>query len=557
MNRWAVGVAFALTAGCDSGGAPPGADGGSVDAPVITDVVATDVVTTDVVITDVVATDVVATDMPVVADTPATMDVSDVPTATDVPVTPDTPTAIDVPMAMDVVMSMDAGCLLSSMTSGVRPVRVQQFGMSANLAGIDVAAMPCGISVLTTTADTTGDPRARYLLGRPFWFRFTGAGFISAHTQEYNLAGDGLGFSGADSVQMIPTSSVTTQFPGFDASKGHLLVDLGRSNVGTTCSPAAGGYVVTVVGHPEARVIYWRGSTPTPSATSSEPFGRISIENLTPGDFATIEGRSGTCMLAAPRLAAQGYTGRFPIVANAVTFVPMRSITAPVDPDAGALADVPRSGDSAACTTTTVAAGGTAIFVWPPISRPLGGVAVSWIGCGDPLVTGTDPAGLWTMSVPQTMPGYFRNTRAGAYPTLSGELSFPLTLPIPLYLWESAATDALSGQWIPGYDATKAHVFIDINDTTGGCTKVGFVPTVPGHPEAVVRYISGTSGVSGSLTSTNTYGRMVITGLTPGGFVTPTATNGTCHLNFERILQTGRVQLEAGSVTVLNSRAEP
>jgi len=130
-------------------------------------------------------------------------------------------------------------------------------------------------------------------------------------------------------------------------------------------------------------------------------------------------------------------------------------------------------------------------------------------------------------------------------------------VPLPTYLWESAATDPLSGAWLPGYDPARAHVFIDINDTIGGCLKSGFVPTFPGHPEAVVRYIGGNSGVDSGLTATNTAGRIIVTGLTPGGYVSPTATNGSCRLNFARIFQTGRVRLEPGSVTVLQSRAEP
>ena len=178
-------------------------------------------------------------------------------------------------------------------------------------------------------------------------------------------------------------------------------------------------------------------------------------------------------------------------------------------------------------------------------------------GCGDPLTTTTDAMGLWSLAVPTSMPGYFRDTRAGAYPTLSGELSVPTAVPVPIYLWESAATDAMSGAWLPGYDPARAHLFIDINDTLGTCLKSGFVPTLPGHPEAVVRYIGGLAGVTSGLTATNSYGRMILTGITPGGYASPTATNGPCRLNFTRILQTGRVSLEAGSVTVLNARAEP
>ncbi len=114
-----------------------------------------------------------------------------------------------------------------------------------------------------------------------------------------------------------------------------------------------------------------------------------------------------------------------------------------------------------------------------------------------------------------------------------------------------------SGAWVPLYDPAKAHVFIDINDTLGGCTKDGFTASIPGHGEAHAQFIGSSTGVDTALTATNTYGRIIVSNLTPGGFASPVATHGTCRLNFQRVLQTGRVDLEAGSITVLNARAEP
>ncbi len=580
--RASVVVACALAAtGCEGGAAPPGdavvgdasvRDGPVVDARMPDDVqAAVDAPTPSDVPSAADATSELPPpgDAPAVSDVPVPVDaladvaVADAPSPTDVPADlpapvdapppVDAPATSDVPAPPDAPPPMDAGtCMLSSPSSGARPLTTRVYGTTSNLGGVDVAVMPCDVHVGTTfaTADTL---RARYLLGRRYWFRFSLAGHVSGNTDEFGVTGDGLGFSPLSAVEMIPTGSVRSVFPGFDATKAHVL--LSTRGEGTTCVPPASGVTVRVVGHPEARVVYWVGASPSPGATSLERFGRASIENLTPGEPAEIVTEGGNCVLATVLGAA--HSGRHPLVANTVTFASTRTVAAPADAgSADAAATDAASSDASSCGADTVTLGGTPIVVWPPISRPLGGVSVSWIGCGAPQST-TNASGLWSLSVARSMPGYLRSTREGALPTLTGELSVPTTAPLPAYLWESSATAPVSAAWLPGYDPARAHVFIDINDATGGCARTGFVPTIPGHPEAVVRYVGSAAGVDGSLTSTNSYGRIVVTGLTPGGYVSPTATNGTCRLNFARVLQTGRVRLEAGSVTVLQSRAEP
>jgi hypothetical protein len=118
----------------------------------------------------------------------------------------------------------------------------------------------------------------------------------------------------------------------------------------------------------------------------------------------------------------------------------------------------------------------------------------------------------------------------------------------------------------PGFDASKAHVFMRITATpslAAPCNAAdGIVVTVPGHPEAVVRYVllaSNTLSVSTGATATVVGGStgltfVAIEGITPGAPVEISGTKAGCGINakIRPLNDTGKVPLAAGRVAAIS-----
>ena len=104
------------------------------------------------------------------------------------------------------------------------------------------------------------------------------------------------------------------------------------------------------------------------------------------------------------------------------------------------------------------------------------------------------------------------------------------------------------------YDATKAHVIVQLSAPAGAttCDASGFVVTVPGHAEAKVQYTtSGSFTIDTALTATSGTrgGIAIIQKIDPGSPVTISATKTGCDANFKlTALFTGRAPLVAGKV---------
>lgn len=118
----------------------------------------------------------------------------------------------------------------------------------------------------------------------------------------------------------------------------------------------------------------------------------------------------------------------------------------------------------------------------------------------------------------------------------------------------------------PGFDANKAHVMMKITalpSLTAPCNAAdGYVITVPGHAEAVVKYLllSGvTLSVSAGATATVTGGSTSLTfvaieGITPGAPVTISGAKTGCGINAKArpLNDTGKVPLVAGRVAAIS-----
>jgi len=118
----------------------------------------------------------------------------------------------------------------------------------------------------------------------------------------------------------------------------------------------------------------------------------------------------------------------------------------------------------------------------------------------------------------------------------------------------------------PGFDANKAHVMMKITalpSLAAPCNAAdGYVITVPGHAEAVVKYLllSGTTlSVSTGAAATVTGGSTSVTfvaieGITPGEPVTISGTKTGCGINakIRPFSDTGKVPLAAGRVAALS-----
>ncbi len=120
-------------------------------------------------------------------------------------------------------------------------------------------------------------------------------------------------------------SPVPDPFAGvFNPSKAHFLVEVDPVGACDT-----GGYQLTVVDHPEARISYGGSTfTPEPSleATVTSDVAFAFISNVNPGPGALeVAGKRGACHVAPPTLVVPVNTGKYPIIAGTVTRVQLVS----------------------------------------------------------------------------------------------------------------------------------------------------------------------------------------------------------------------------------------
>lgn len=120
-------------------------------------------------------------------------------------------------------------------------------------------------------------------------------------------------------------SPIADPFAGiYNAAKAHFVVDLSADGACGT-----GGYRLTVVGHPEAKVMYAAsGFTPDPTLEESggdvQTYVFVSGVNPGSGTFELTGSRRG-CRVAPPNLLVPVNSGKYPLIAGTVTHVELVS----------------------------------------------------------------------------------------------------------------------------------------------------------------------------------------------------------------------------------------
>lgn len=212
-----------------------------------------------------------------------------------------------------------------------------------------------------------------------------------------------------------------------------------------------------------------------------------------------------------------------------------------VAPDAGS--------DSAvdAALTCDKALQGPFVTIFPSGGSVVG-ATVSYDGCSSS-TTASGPS--YALSV-STTSSVLRAKLAGFHTSLTAELNpvvlaLPQLPPIPLQIVDDSQ--------LQGYDAAKAHVLLTVNAAGNGCSKDGNTVTIPGHPEAVIKYLNNDGSDSGSAATINA-GIAWVTNLTPGAAVKPVVSAaGGCKVN--STFTTGNVRLEADTVSVWGFQLDP
>ncbi|MBS2018397.1 MAG: hypothetical protein JST00_36365 [Deltaproteobacteria bacterium] len=233
---------------------------------------------------------------------------------------------------------------------------------------------------------------------------------------------------------------------------------------------------------------------------------------------------------------ASSDTGTTPTDAGADTATPQ---------DSGTDASSDASDGGATCGT---AAMGILVSIFPS-GTPTAGATVAYQGCAATTTAAGGPPASWSLQV-STTPSYFRISLAGQRTTLSAEVN-------PAVLGAGAIPLQSMGTTLTGYDATKAHVLVSIGAASGACTKNGNTVSLPGHPEATVRYVSASGADVGA--STDNAGLAWITDIVPGAspLVAPTVTPAVAGCTLNTTFSTGKVPLVVDTVTVLNAQLQP
>jgi hypothetical protein len=109
--------------------------------------------------------------------------------------------------------------------------------------------------------------------------------------------------------------------------------------------------------------------------------------------------------------------------------------------------------------------------------------------------------------------------------------------------------------FVPNIDPSMPTIAISLqhNGGMGACDQFDGVSfSVPGHPEAMVLYLSNDTipKIIQNGTATSTRGLALITGLATNQLVTPAAAKPNCQVTFVKDGLTGRVPLESGYVSI-------
>lgn len=240
---------------------------------------------------------------------------------------PDAPKPVDA--AVDAPNPVDAGTCSNKGASDVKLAFVNSTADASNKATIQLvdtcqgtsAALPYTGTRLRVTPTTGAD---HYLLVAPT----NPADFYKSASLVYNFAA---GTRSDTDVTLVAKTGVGSAPASFDATynaaKVHFLLQLNK--VETTCD--AGGFVVTVVGHPEAVIQYGSASsslTPDPALTMSvgDRGTTAFISNVTPGaGLVEFTGTKTGCKLVGLALPSALSPNKHPLIADTVTRLVMNT----------------------------------------------------------------------------------------------------------------------------------------------------------------------------------------------------------------------------------------
>ncbi len=219
--------------------------------------------------------------------------------------------------------------------------------------------------------------------------------------------------------------------------------------------------------------------------------------------------------------------------------------------DAGAdSSDAGAGADAASCSGQN--GQGSVSSFFPAQGQVALPIEIEWNGC--PTKARASGSGFsWTLTVGSNV-SYFRTTTTGFFVTNTQEMSgtiFGIGLP-GLALFSVKA--------IPGFDATKAHVVVLLNEATNPCQKSGSVVAAPGHPEATVTYVNKDGAALVGAAAMDDDGLAVIANLDPavGATLEPSITSGACQITpaFAPFL-TKRTPLVVNTVSIFQAQAKP
>jgi hypothetical protein len=235
--------------------------------------------------------------------------------------------------------------------------------------------------------------------------------------------------------------------------------------------------------------------------------------------------------------------------------------------DAAVAPDVPVDAGAPMCDLTTSVRNGVGMGV-PEIRQTsphlVGGIQAEAVPCG---IVATNEDAMQHMDIVHPgVPFYYRLTKATYVPTVTMEMSAPTSVGgtspqsnIRIFPTATASTT------IPGFDSTRASMYLHVEARTIGCATGGWTLTVNGNPGARVSFWNHDPANGGEPTATaapagSTEFYISIAGLAPAGVGTVSFTTvggtGPCNVvfvptttNTAYLRTTGRVALEAGAVT--------
>jgi hypothetical protein len=196
----------------------------------------------------------------------------------------------------------------------------------AALAGVAFSSPFCpGVSQLS---DQNGDIDGYVTKDVPFYARFDAESYAAVLSSEQRFKGDS-----RIVFPMLPRF-ITGILPGYDATRGAVLISLNRDAKAPKPCAELDGVKLTVKDVPSARVVYFaEGLVPTPieGATATSKAGFAAIVDLDLGDPVTVLGKKKGCVIS---FTSNGATGRAPLEGGRITLM-AGAVQTPAPSDAG------------------------------------------------------------------------------------------------------------------------------------------------------------------------------------------------------------------------------